>query len=242
MQRSSFRNSVCPCSPITLHILLRPLEYEHLALASYRHAQSDLIRSRGFCFYASIFVSCDATILSSRLPLLLSHSSAASVYPNNYLPFIRLTEILFIMTVRTFTMPKSLNESLASEQPPNSDADRSSLSGVDAKYSASEREPLASHGPKRKPGITYGAQDKLPKLPIPELEDTCRKYQAALAPLQNRREQEDTAAAVQDFLKNDGPELQTRLKKYATGKTSYIEQFCTSYNPFSSFHHHEPLS
>ena len=130
------------------------------------------------------------------------------------------------MTARTFTMPKSLNESLASEQPPNSDADRSSRNGVEDKYSSSEREPLASHGPKRKPGITYAAQDKLPRLPIPELEDTCRKYQAVLRPLQNRREQEDTAAAVQDFLEHDGPVLQARLKKYATGKTSYIEQFC----------------
>jgi len=27
-------------------------------------------------------------------------------------------------------------------------------------------------------------------------------------------------------LKSEGPELQERLKKYANGKTSYIEQFC----------------
>lgn len=130
------------------------------------------------------------------------------------------------MPVRTFTMPKSLNESLANQQPPNTDTDRTSLNGVKDDYSLSEREPLAESGPKEKPGITYAAQDKLPKLPIPELEDTCRKYQAVLAPLQNQREQDDTAAAVRDFLKADGPELQVRLKKYATGKTSYIEQFC----------------
>ncbi|KAI4119846.1 MAG: hypothetical protein LQ345_000313 [Seirophora villosa] len=129
------------------------------------------------------------------------------------------------MAVRTFTMPNSLDESLASQQPPNLHVDQSFPHNVDATYSRSEREPLASHGPQRRPGITYAAEDKLPKLPIPELEDTCRKYQAVLAPLQNRREQEDTAAAVHDFLKTDGPELQARLKKYATGKTSYIEQF-----------------
>ena len=131
------------------------------------------------------------------------------------------------MPVRTFTMPKSLNESLASQQPPIPDTDKSSLNGVTEAYTASEREPLAESGPKEKPGITYAAQDKLPKLPIPELEDTCRKYLAVLAPLQNQREQDDTAAAVREFLKTDGPELQARLKKYATGKTSYIEQFCT---------------
>ncbi|KAL8952705.1 MAG: hypothetical protein Q9222_001404 [Ikaeria aurantiellina] len=122
-------------------------------------------------------------------------------------------------------MPKSLNESLANQQPPNSDADRASPNGVKEAYAPLEREPLAAHGPRRKPGITYAAQEKLPKLPIPDLEDTCRKYQAVLAPLQNGREQQDTAAAVHEFLKADGPELQARLKKYATGKTSYIEQF-----------------
>ncbi|KAL8975135.1 MAG: hypothetical protein Q9197_000649 [Variospora fuerteventurae] len=122
-------------------------------------------------------------------------------------------------------MPESLDESLASEQPPNSDVQQSSPHNTDAPFSPSERESLASPGPKRRRGITYAAEDKLPKLPIPELEDTCRKYQAVLTPLQNRREQEDTAAAVHEFLKSDGPELQARLKKYATGKTSYIEQF-----------------
>lgn len=138
------------------------------------------------------------------------------------------------MPARTITMPKSLNESLADQQPPNTETDRSSLNGIKEAYSPSEREPLAKSGPKEKPGITYAAQDQLPKLPIPELEDTCRKFQAVLAPLQNQREQDDTAAAVRDFLKTDGPELQARLKRYATGKTSYIEQFCMS--QFSSFY------
>ncbi|KAL8736050.1 MAG: hypothetical protein Q9181_002599 [Wetmoreana brouardii] len=122
-------------------------------------------------------------------------------------------------------MPTSLNESLASQQPPNSDTGRSSPRAINQAFPPAEREPLAADGPDRKPGITYASQDKLPKLPIPELEDTCLKYQAVLAPLQNQREQQETAAAVQDFLKHDGPELQARLKKYATGKTSYIEQF-----------------
>lgn len=131
------------------------------------------------------------------------------------------------MTARTFTMPTSLNESLANQQPPNSDTERPSPKAAYQAYSPSAREPLAHHEPEKKPGITFASQDKLPKLPIPALEDTCRKYQAVLAPLQNRREQHETAAAVKDFLKHDGPELQARLQKYATGKTSYIEQFCT---------------
>lgn len=126
-------------------------------------------------------------------------------------------------------MPKSLNESLASSQLPDNDTDRSAAAQSQRAYSPAEREPLASHKPEYKPGITYASQDKLPKLPIPELDSTCEKYKNALRPLQNGREQADTAAAVAEFLKGDGPELQSRLKKYATGKTSYIEQFCRSW-------------
>ena len=78
-----------------------------------------------------------------------------------------------------------------------------------------------------KNGITFAGQEMLPKLPIPDLESTCQNYLEALKPLQTNREQKDTAAAIRDFLKDEGPELQSRLKKYASGKTSYIEQFCT---------------
>lgn len=119
-------------------------------------------------------------------------------------------------------MPKSLNESLASSQLPVSDADRSSTNGPEQNDSLSQQEN------ERKHGITFAAQDKLPKLPIPDLESTCQKYRDVLKPLQSNQEQSDTAAAVQDFLKGEGPELQMRLTKYATGKTSYIEQFCMS--------------
>ncbi len=125
-------------------------------------------------------------------------------------------------------MPSSLNESLAASQPPTSDTDRSSTKSDQQTYSSEQREPLATHKPDHKPGITFAAQEKLPKLPIPDLEGSLKKYTEALKPLQSNREQEETAAAVADFAKHDGPELQARLKKYATGKTSYIEQFCKS--------------
>lgn len=76
------------------------------------------------------------------------------------------------------------------------------------------------------PGITFAHQDDLPKLPIADLADVCRKYLAAVKPLQTRREHADTLAAVRHFLSTDGPELQDRLRKYANDKSSYIEQFC----------------
>jgi carnitine O-acetyltransferase len=77
-----------------------------------------------------------------------------------------------------------------------------------------------------KQGVTFTNQDSLPKLPIPDLESTCRKYIESLVPLQTPREHEETKASVYDFLKSEGPELQEKLKKYASYKTSYIEQFC----------------
>lgn len=92
-------------------------------------------------------------------------------------------------------------------------------------FSAAEQNPIGSHGNKSKQGITFASEDNLPKLPIPELEQSCKKYLAALKPLQSPKEHHDTAIAVQEFLKEDGPGLQEKLKKYASGKANYIEQF-----------------
>lgn len=80
---------------------------------------------------------------------------------------------------------------------------------------------MASEG-----GITFAGQDSMPTLPIPDLEQTTERYLKALKPLQSPREQSDTRHAVNEFLKNEGPDLNEKLKKYAQGKTSYIEQFC----------------
>lgn len=126
-----------------------------------------------------------------------------------------------IMPGRLKTMPKSLNDALGSSQGapniPDGAAAQADASGES--MASTERKPNADG--------TYAFQDKLPKLPIPDLESSCRKYLDALKPLQSAREQEDSKAAVEDFLQEDGPELQERLKKYATGKSSYIEEFCT---------------
>jgi carnitine O-acetyltransferase len=140
------------------------------------------------------------------------------------------------MPVRT--MVKSLDETLAvanaSDAPQDQDKANTSNSKrsqeeaqkATERFTSAEHVPLASHRPsKTSQGITFAAQDKLPKLPIPDLEQSCTKYIESLEPLQTGREHEETVAAVQDFLKSEGPELQERLKKYAGGKSSYIEQF-----------------
>jgi carnitine O-acetyltransferase len=74
-------------------------------------------------------------------------------------------------------------------------------------------------------GRTFANQSKLPKLPIPPLEDTCRRYLRALEGLQTPKEHEITKLAVGDFLRNEGPRIQEELKKWAENKDSYIEDF-----------------
>lgn len=68
------------------------------------------------------------------------------------------------------------------------------------------------------PGKTLSFQDKLPKLPIPPLEDTCARYLKALQALQDKQEHETTKQAVQDFLTSDGPKIHVKLKEWAAEK------------------------
>jgi carnitine O-acetyltransferase len=140
--------------------------------------------------------------------------------------------------VRIFTMPRSLDETLA-EPVSLSTAPRSIPDKPDfwknvepprPKYKPVARQTMAVYNNLEAPagngGITFAHQDSLPKLPIPELDGTLQRYLASLRPLQTAREHGETKHAVNEFLKQDGPDLNERLKKYAAGKTSYIEQFC----------------
>ena len=136
-------------------------------------------------------------------------------------------------TDRYITKPTSLLASMSSANPkpdgktPSESGNRSSSAATDARdsFPKSSQEPIKSKKPNVKPGITYAAQDSLPKLPIPDLSATLRKYLEALAPLQSNREHDETKAAARDFETGEGKQLQEKLKKYATGKSSYIEQF-----------------
>ncbi|PIL29708.1 transporter [Ganoderma sinense ZZ0214-1] len=68
---------------------------------------------------------------------------------------------------------------------------------------------------------TFARQGELPKLPVPPLQETCRRYLRALEGLQDPKEHEETKRAVDDFLQHDGPRVQERLKEYAKGKARY---------------------
>ncbi|KAM5355609.1 hypothetical protein ACJ41O_002255 [Fusarium nematophilum] len=142
--------------------------------------------------------------------------------------------------VRTFTIPQPLGERLSEPSPKSASINasvprsipeipelpqqrRDSSARLNGDY---RRVPMATYNEtKKEGGITFSGQDKLPKLPIPDLDATCQRYLETLKPLQSPREHAETQHAVNEFLKGEGPDLQEKLKAYAQGKTSYIEQF-----------------
>ena len=65
---------------------------------------------------------------------------------------------------------------------------------------------------------TTKVSKNLPTLPIPPLEDTCRRYLRALEGLQEPDEHARTKKAVEEFLNGDGPRIQARLKSWAANK------------------------
>ncbi|KPM39442.1 putative mitochondrial carnitine O-acetyltransferase [Neonectria ditissima] len=138
--------------------------------------------------------------------------------------------------VRTFALPQPLGERLADPTPtsaPITSATPRSLADIPELPQRRDSPPKLNGDYKRYPmeeskkegGITFSGQDKLPKLPIPDLALTCNRYLESLRPLQSPHEYAETQYAVDEFLKTVGPELQEKLKQYAQGKTSYIEQF-----------------
>ena len=81
----------------------------------------------------------------------------------------------------------------------------------------------ATFSPDKPTGKTFSNQGRLPKLPIPPLEDTCRRYLQALEALQDPEEHEATSAAVRDFLENEGPGIQRKLIEWAKNKDRYVK-------------------
>ncbi|KAL5612102.1 hypothetical protein BROUX41_000350 [Berkeleyomyces rouxiae] len=134
-----------------------------------------------------------------------------------------------------FTEPRAFGETLSQTRtsvaiPRSVPDDTHIIKTLDSKRSATvplPRPPMATHNLLKagQPGSTFAAQDKLPKLPIPTLEETVKRYLDVLKPLQEPSEHEETKLAAERFLTEEGPELQQRLIEYADGQSSYIEQF-----------------
>ena len=89
---------------------------------------------------------------------------------------------------------------------------------------------------KRPNGDANGSKEvqTLPKLPLPKLEDTCKRYLRALEALQDEDEHERTKAVVKEFLESgEGEKWQKKLEEYNNGVDSYIEEFW--YESYLSF-------
>ena len=72
---------------------------------------------------------------------------------------------------------------------------------------------------------TWSQQDSLTKLPIPPLEDTCKRYLKALEGLQDPKDHARTKAAVDSFLQGEGPKIHDKLLKWAETKDRYVIAF-----------------
>lgn len=66
----------------------------------------------------------------------------------------------------------------------------------------------------------------LPKLPLPKIEDSCKRYLDALEGLQDEDEHKKTKTVVKEFLESgEGAKWQKKLEEYNEGVDSYIEEF-----------------
>jgi len=76
------------------------------------------------------------------------------------------------------------------------------------------------------PGPTYAAQARLPKLPVPELEQTLRKLKDSLKPIAHHKEEYDAAVAkVDDFARGLGPKLHARLLRRRDKTDHWLEEW-----------------
>mmetsp|Transcript_9705 Transcript_9705/g.17087 ORF Transcript_9705/g.17087 Transcript_9705/m.17087 type:complete len:705 (+) Transcript_9705:168-2282(+) len=90
------------------------------------------------------------------------------------------------------------------------------------KSSSAKKKLAESTTPKR---TTFAHQHKLPKLPIPALDDTCARFLNTVAPMLDATEMEATRVAVQQFRENDGPKVQALLEEYDKGEENYVDRF-----------------
>ena len=76
------------------------------------------------------------------------------------------------------------------------------------------------------PGPTFAAQPKLPKLPIPELEQTLRKLRESLKTVAHSAQEYDAAAnKIDEFARGLAPSLHERLSKRRDGSDHWLEEW-----------------
>lgn len=78
---------------------------------------------------------------------------------------------------------------------------------------------------------TYSGQSKLPRLPIPSLEETLKRFPQKIWALQDSEQRNETQRIVSNFLNGNGPRLQALLEAYDNEgiesgyHNSYVEEF-----------------
>ncbi|XP_063376290.1 carnitine O-acetyltransferase [Cydia fagiglandana] len=72
---------------------------------------------------------------------------------------------------------------------------------------------------------TYSTAQKLPRLPVPKLDDTLSKYLKTAKPHLNNEEYDVTCNLAKDFATGVGQDLQTLLEKRAQQHTNWLEEW-----------------
>src|SRR5512139_3740259 len=76
---------------------------------------------------------------------------------------------------------------------------------------------------------TFGNEDHLPRVPLPDLQDTCDRFLEWCAPVLTDAELAETRAAVAEFRRADGagPRLHAALAEYDAGEGvhSWLDTF-----------------
>ena len=77
--------------------------------------------------------------------------------------------------------------------------------------------------------LTFGNEDRLPRLPLPTLEESCDRFLEWCGPLLTADERAATETAVASFLRPGGParQLHAALEQYdaAAGMHSWLDTF-----------------
>lgn len=81
--------------------------------------------------------------------------------------------------------------------------------------------------PEALPGtLTFAAQKKLPRLPVPKLEDTFSRLKESLKPIAwSESEYATVSSKVDEFAKTKAPELQGRLLARAEERPHWLEEW-----------------
>lgn len=80
-------------------------------------------------------------------------------------------------------------------------------------------------------GDLFKYQSQLPKLPVPTLQETCKKYLRTVEPFLSEAQLKSTTAIVEEFARpgGQGEALQLRLEEFAQGKDNWLAEYWDDY-------------